>query len=249
MRCRATIESPRAQKPRSCKRHTASTRYQYNGSRSNARNVAPRSDAAQAVCRCVYEICYFQQPALLYSMAACRISSVVSESVARAEPSASSGSSPRVTRHCRAGASPEHIRSMVNVWEHRPQQGKGFSRSKQTSPNRSRQHAHAVCAVSQHGKCCAPAAEPHKSQVQMRDAPEQDQVRLSVVRTGTATVRTGMLGRYLATRRAVEPPRVSTTIRLACTCTNQPVQCCQHESVMPSCQHMLTATAELFLLG
>ena len=49
-------------------------------------------------------------------------------------------------------------------------------------------------------------------------APEQDQVRLSVVRTGTATVRTGMLGRYLATSRAVLPPRVSTTIRLACTC-------------------------------
>ena len=43
-------------------------------------------------------------------------------------------------------------------------------------------------------------------------------MRLSVVRTGTATVRTGMLGRYLATSRAVLPPRVSTTIRLACTC-------------------------------
>ena len=39
-------------------------------------------------------------------MEACRISSVVSLSVARAEPSASRGSSPRVTRHCRAGASP-----------------------------------------------------------------------------------------------------------------------------------------------
>jgi hypothetical protein len=39
-----------------------------------------------------------------------------------------------------------------------------------------------------------------------------------VVSTGTATVSTGMLGRYFATSRAVEPPRVSTTIRLACTC-------------------------------
>lgn len=48
-------------------------------------------------------------------------------------------------------------------------------------------------------------------------SPEQDHVRLSVVSTGTATVSTGMLGRYLATSRAVEPPRVSTTIRLACT--------------------------------
>ena len=48
-------------------------------------------------------------------------------------------------------------------------------------------------------------------------APEHVQVRLSVVRTGTATVRTGMLGRYLATSRAVEPPRVRTTISAACT--------------------------------
>jgi hypothetical protein len=45
-------------------------------------------------------------------------------------------------------------------------------------------------------------------------------VRLSVVSTGTATVNTGMLGRYLATSRAVDPPRVSTTIRLACTCAH-----------------------------
>ena len=29
---------------------------------------------------------------------------------------------------------------------------------------------------------------------------------------------TGMLGLYLATRRAVEPPRVSTTMRAALTC-------------------------------
>ncbi len=49
-------------------------------------------------------------------------------------------------------------------------------------------------------------------------APEHVQVRLSVVRTGTATVRTGMLGRYLATSLAVEPPRVSTTMSAACTC-------------------------------
>ena len=80
------------------------------------------------------------------------ISSVVSVSVARADPSASRGSSPRVIRHCRTGCSPLHV-----------------------------------------------------------------QVRLSVVSTGTATVSTGMLGRYLATRRAVEPPRVSTTISDACT--------------------------------
>ena len=50
-------------------------------------------------------------------------------------------------------------------------------------------------------------------------SPEQVQVRLSVVRTGTATVSTGMEGLYLATRRAVEPPRVNTMIREACTCS------------------------------
>ena len=48
-------------------------------------------------------------------MAAWRISSVVSESVARAEPSASSGSSPRVTRHCRAGASPAQSQHRCRV--------------------------------------------------------------------------------------------------------------------------------------
>lgn len=48
-------------------------------------------------------------------------------------------------------------------------------------------------------------------------SPEQVHVRLSVVSTGTATVRTGMLGRYLATRRAVEPPLVKTTMSEACT--------------------------------
>merc|ERR1719181_879340 len=41
---------------------------------------------------------------------------------------------------------------------------------------------------------------------------EQDHVRESVVSTGTATESTGMEGRYLATRRAVLPPRVRTTI-------------------------------------
>lgn len=56
-------------------------------------------------------------------------------------------------------------------------------------------------------------------------SPEQVQVRLSVVSTGTATVRTGMLGRYLATRRAVEPPRVSTTMRDACTCGCNKLRC------------------------
>jgi hypothetical protein len=74
------------------------------------------------------------------------------ESVARADPSASSGSKPRVARHWRAGA------SLL--------------------------HAH---------------------------------VSASVVKTGTATVSTGTMGRYLATRRAVLPPRVSTTISEAWT--------------------------------
>ena len=83
-----------------------------------------------------------------------RISSVVSVSVARAEPSASRGSSPRVIRHWRAGPSPEHVH-----------------------------------------------------------------VRLSVVSTGTATVSTGIDGRYLATSRAVLPPLVRTTISAAWTCT------------------------------
>ena len=50
-------------------------------------------------------------------------------------------------------------------------------------------------------------------------SPLQVQVRLSVVSTGTATVSTGMLGLYLATSRAVEPPLVSTTIRDALTYT------------------------------
>lgn len=45
---------------------------------------------------------------LACSMAAARISSVVSLSVARAEPSARTGIRPRVMRHCRAGASPLH---------------------------------------------------------------------------------------------------------------------------------------------
>ncbi len=85
----------------------------------------------------------------------CKISSVVSVSVALAEPSASKGSSPLVMRHCRAGASPEQVH-----------------------------------------------------------------VRLSVVNTGTATVSTGMFGLYLATRRAVEPPLVRTTIKDACTCSS-----------------------------
>lgn len=87
------------------------------------------------------------------SMHTCKISSVVSVSVALAEPSARSGSRPRVMRVCLAGASPEQVH-----------------------------------------------------------------VRLSVVSTGTATVSTGMLGLYLATRRAVEPPLVKTTMSEACTC-------------------------------
>jgi hypothetical protein len=48
-------------------------------------------------------------------------------------------------------------------------------------------------------------------------SPEHDHVRESVVRTGTATVRTGIDGLYLATSRAVDPPRVRTTMRLAWT--------------------------------
>ena len=82
---------------------------------------------------------------------------MVSESVARVLPCASSGSRPRVIRHCRAGCSPLQV-----------------------------------------------------------------QVSESVVSTGTATVSTGMAGRYLATSRAVEPPRVSTTISDACTCKRGP---------------------------
>lgn len=44
-------------------------------------------------------------------------------------------------------------------------------------------------------------------------------VRLSVVSTGTATVSTGTRGLYLATSLPVLPPRVNTTIKLACTCS------------------------------
>ena len=43
------------------------------------------------------------------------MSSVVSASVARAEPSDSMGSRPRVTRHCRAGASPEQDQVRLSV--------------------------------------------------------------------------------------------------------------------------------------
>lgn len=48
----------------------------------------------------------------------------------------------------------------------------------------------------------------------------QVHVRLSVVRTGTATVSTGTRGLYLATSLPVLPPRVKTTIKLACTWTH-----------------------------
>ena len=44
-----------------------------------------------------------------------RMSSVVSTSVARAEPSDSMGSRPRVTKHCRAGASPEQDQVRLSV--------------------------------------------------------------------------------------------------------------------------------------
>lgn len=80
-------------------------------------------------------------------MAEAMISSVVSVSVARADPSASSGMSPRVSSDCRAGPSPLHVH-----------------------------------------------------------------VNMSVLSSGTATVSTGIGGRYFATRRAVDPPRVSTTM-------------------------------------
>ena len=40
---------------------------------------------------------------------------MVSASVARAEPSDSMGSRPRVTRHCLAGASPEHDHVRLSV--------------------------------------------------------------------------------------------------------------------------------------
>ena len=45
----------------------------------------------------------------------CKISSVVSVSVALAEPSASKGNSPLVMRHCRAGASPEQVHVRLSV--------------------------------------------------------------------------------------------------------------------------------------
>lgn len=71
-----------------------------------------------------------------------------------------------------------------------------------------------------------PSARRGKSPRVMRHclagcSPLQVQVRLSVVSTGTATVSTGMLGLYLATSRAVEPPLVSTTMRDALTCTRK----------------------------
>lgn len=106
----------------------------------------------------MYRLLYLYNPyaCMQFSVSStCRISSVVSVSVALAEPSASKGNSPLVMRHCRAGASPEQVH-----------------------------------------------------------------VRLSVVNTGTATVSTGMFGLYLATRRAVEPPLVRTTINDACTCSS-----------------------------
>ena len=43
------------------------------------------------------------------------MSSVVSTSVARADPSDSMGSSPRVTKHCLAGASPEQDQVRLSV--------------------------------------------------------------------------------------------------------------------------------------
>lgn len=86
-------------------------------------------------------------------------SSVVSESVARAEPEAKSGIRPLLMREWRAGDSS------------------------------------LIC-----------------------------QVRLSVVKMGTATDRIGIEGRYFATRLAVEPPRVSTTMRAALTCGKNPVE-------------------------
>lgn len=117
-------------------------------------------------------------PSILHRMQlqlTCKISSVVSESVARAEPSARRGSRPRVMRVCLAGASPEQV-----------------------------------------------------------------QLRLSVVSTGTATVSTGMLGRYLATSRAVEPPRVRTTIKEACTYAHKVMlsrHSCLQAVLAPSSKH------------
>jgi hypothetical protein len=52
---------------------------------------------------------------LACSMAAERISSVVSVSVALAEPSARRGRRPRVMRHCLAGASPLHVQVRLSV--------------------------------------------------------------------------------------------------------------------------------------
>ena len=48
-------------------------------------------------------------------------------------------------------------------------------------------------------------------------SPEQVHVSESVVSVGTNTVSTGTAGRYFATKRAVEPPCVSTTMSAART--------------------------------
>lgn len=157
-------------------------------------------------------------------MEACRISSVVSLSVARAEPSASRGSSPRVTRHCRAGASPVPSgRSSLSgrpSWNCPPWEAMGFHGLQATRGHMT--HPRSADRGALHS--LLPQAHPaHWMRAARREgAPEQDQVRESVVSTGTATVSTGMLGRYLATSRAVDPPRVSTTMRLACTCAQAP---------------------------
>ncbi len=83
-----------------------------------------------------------------------------------------------------------------------------------------------------------PSASKGSSPLVMRHclagaSPEQVHVRLSVVNTGTATVSTGIFGLYLATRRAVEPPLVRTTINDACTCSssNQCMQCIQSDAI------------------
>jgi len=83
-----------------------------------------------------------------------------------------------------------------------------------------------------------PSASKGSSPLVMRHclagaSPEQVHVRLSVVNTGTATVSTGMFGLYLATRRAVEPPLVRTTINDACTCSSNN-WCLQSDATRPS---------------
>lgn len=113
-----------------------------------------------------------------------------------AEPSASSGSSPRVTRHCRAGDSPLQDQVRLSV----------VSTGTATVSTGTCAHGHAAqpgssCAAHDKRKCNRQGEQAHAGGGAQRGG------------KGLPTS-----GRYLATSRAVEPPRVSTTMRDACTC-------------------------------